>query len=238
MFGFDVAVPKGKKVQFSINELRDTEMILESDLTIKADSQFVPLLDFKLTGWGLAIEGLAKGIIEDLTKKRQQGYATTKQAGFRQWTGTSPLMINFTVGLHRKTDTYKDVVQPAQILLSLAVPKLNDDGNSMEAPGLTLYEMLRGKKHGLAIYAGPCTIYDCNIETVEPTISEEVDSNGYPIWIKLTIGAVTMYTANNKMMYNLFSLNNNSEEVIDQAWEEAKRGIYSGVINKYKGLGQ
>jgi hypothetical protein len=202
MFGQGITLPRGKKVTFNtIPDLKDKEFLLEEDITIRINSNFSPIISGESSAALVTTAGFFK---DKFGINIPVGF---KQFGFQQWTGTDPLSVSFMIGIYMEEDAYEDVVKPAEILMSIPVPFLIGKNGGLGAPGVSLYQAVfdRNSNSNLVdIDIGSINIKECLITSVEPTISQEVDEDDYPIWIKLKIDAKTLWTANNEIIYNLF----------------------------------
>jgi len=201
-FGQGITIPRGKKVTFNtIPDLKDRDFLLEEDITIRINSNFSPIISGESTAALVTTAGFFK---DKFGINIPVGF---KQFGFQQWTGTDPISISFMIGIYMDKDAYEDVVVPSQILMSIPVPFLIGKNGGLGAPGVSLYSAVFDKNSNsnlVDIDIGSINIKECLITSAEPTISQEVDEDGYPIWIKLKIDAKTLWTANNEIIYGLF----------------------------------
>ena len=211
-FGQGITIPKGKKVNFNtIPDLEKIDFLLEEDVTIRINSNFNSIISGETTAGLVTVAGVLKD------KAGINVPVTFKQFGFQQWSGTDPLAVSFMVGIYMHTDAFIDVVKPATTLMKIPVPYLVGSRGGLGAPGTSLYGAVFDKNANsinIDIDIGPIHIRECLITSVEPTISQEVDESGYPIWIKLKIDAKTLWTANNQIIDNLFRINNQSSKSI------------------------
>jgi hypothetical protein len=206
IFGSGIAESEGKIVIFETPSLRNYKFHLEEEITLRFSSSFQSLVDAAL-GKGLV---LGAETLNQLfgTSIPSAGF---QQLGFQQWSGTEPLSFSFNVLRFLETSGFNDVIIPFQELANLAIPKLLNDGNGgLEAPGPAAINVILEKKavssrkQPLNIKLGPVYLRNCVIQEVEPTFSNEVDTLGYPIWVKMKISAKTVFTANDSMVYGLF----------------------------------
>lgn len=213
MFGIGPTIPKGKKVNFrGIPSLNNIDFILEEDLTIRLTSNFESLIQG-------GVGKVPTALIQSVNKmfKGVDIPVAFKQTGYQQWTGTEPLTLSCTIGVYMKTNAFNDVVKPSQTLMQMVVPSLTKDKNGLIPPGVSFYEVIfEGKKGvGFTIDVGPLTVSQCVLHGIEPTFSQEIDEDGYPIWSKLRIDVKTLFTANTGMIYNLFSYKSVDKDLVN-----------------------
>ena len=195
--------------------ITDKDLILESDISLGISNDYAPLLSGGGNVAVTALTGLVSGT-----------FAGFKQQGFQVWKSTNPIELKLSVSLHMVTSGRLDVTEPAQALMTVAVPTLDDNGWGLIPPGANILEILGqdvkdklnaiGAKVGFNTDSidrgkGAVTISigsyinhkQCIIRNVIPTYSLQEDSEGFPISCKLDIDLTTLDIANNTMIAGL-----------------------------------
>lgn len=203
-----VTIPSGKKVIIKEGKRKLAEgvnLLLEEDITLSLQSDFAPLIE---SGGNTMVTALGQ-LSRDLTGF---GFSNQfKQMGFQIWKNTSPVAMSLTVGLYMNRNAYTDVVQPAKELMRLPLPDVGADGSSLVPPGPSILEALTEKNAtGKSINVRIGNIVHLKkviVTKVEPTMSNEVDEYGHPIWMKLAIDINTIFTATTVMIDNSVGTN-------------------------------
>lgn len=198
-----ITIPAGKKVIFRENTNLVTpgiDLLLEEDITLSLQSNFSPLIEGKQNTWLNAFGQLGRDI--------GLGFSGQfKQMGFQVWETTDPVQMSLTVGLYMKQNAFNDVIQPAKALMRLPLPS-EGAGGVLVPPGPSILEALSENSESrfsegrvISVRIGNIVYLQRVIITkVEPTMSNEVDEEGHPIWIKLAIDIQTLYTATTKII--------------------------------------
>lgn len=200
-----VTIPRGKKVLFMQQgaPLKDangnsiTNILLEEPFTLNLSSTFTSLIG----GGGSKGFSVVGAVLRD---KAGLGFSGQfKQFGYQFWEKTEPLRVSITVGFYFRTSAYEDVVLPSQALMKIPLPETSSSG-SLTPPGPSILEAL-GKTEensGKAISCriGYVRLPSVIIESAEPTVSDECDSDGYPMWIKLRLDISTIFTATSQLI--------------------------------------
>lgn len=209
-------IPKGKTVKFFGNGIDEyieaIEFLLEEDINIKATSQFSSLVD----GDSNKFVTLGASIIQDITNGTIKPPVGNKYLGFQQWSSTEPLSFSFNIGLYMKTSGYIDVVKPAQSLMRLVLPTVDTSGSlgklgNFLAPGPSAWDVVfraNKRKRKLSVFIGSAFLDDAILTGADTTFSQDTDDLGHPIKANIRISMISTFTANNKMIDQLYSSNN------------------------------
>jgi len=205
-----MVIPKGKLVVFKQNGalLKGTEnvkILLDEDITLSLASQFGDAVG----GGAPRAIGMLGALSRDITGFGFSGQF--KQLGFQVWQKTEPLMTNFTVAFHMKTNAYDDVVAPTRALIKLPLPddaQAGEDGFGLIPPGPSLMEAFSGETREnsgrlLSCRIGFIRLPGVIVTKAEPTFSKETDQNGWPIFSKVSLDVRTIYTATTNLIDQL-----------------------------------
>lgn len=206
-----IVVPRGKRVYFNqggapIKNTEDAIFILEEPLTLSLNSTFTPLVG----GGAPKAFTVLSGITRDVVNFSFSGQ--WKQLGYMVWERTDPLSTTFTLSLKMRTNALADVVMPAKALMKLPLPEETGGGGvkglGLVPPGPSVLDALNGGGEEGSATGG--RLITCRIgfvrlpgvvvKRVEPTVSEECDSEGNPVWIKLVVDISTIFTATSKLI--------------------------------------
>ena len=176
-------------------------LYLDNDFTISLSSTFQELVPNE----GNVIFNQITSLIGNITGGYSLG-TSYKQFGLQVWQKTDPLSFNFTVSLHRITNSYLDVFVPARELMKIPLPidmsnnKEGKRGIGLYPPGPNAVEVLSdGKYFGSGtlykIKIGQLSFYPVIVKKVEPTFSLDIDDTGYPVKCTLSIDAQGIYVA-------------------------------------------
>lgn len=184
-------------------------LTLSTELTIQLKSTFEQLLssDNKAS----QIFQLAGQTIRRFTGSNVSFTGQFKELGYKIWSGTAPVQFSFETMLTMKTSGKQDVLDPAKTLMSLCLPSEGSFENGqigLVAPGPSIFTAAEGKlgstnnqeKYSIAI--GSFYLPNIIIESVEPTFSSDVDSDGYPIWCQLKFDVSSISTATTDLINN------------------------------------
>lgn len=206
-----MVIPAGKTVDI-YRETEDyvVDLHLEDAVTIDLSSTFDSIVD-NTPSTMLSMLGSVSG---DLFGWGFSG--AFKQTGLQIWKGTQPMSLSLALGLYMKTDAYTDVIIPTKKLMQLPLPGEPVNGVGLEAPGPSVLEAFGGDDgqtqsttpgKQLSMRIGNIVhITRMLVKTAQPTFSEDVDSKGYPIWVKLKLEILTIYTATTKMVDDYFGV--------------------------------
>jgi len=224
-----ITVPAGSTVTISNHE---GEYIaagtLLEDYTISLSSEFGTLVDSgsndAFTALGGALKSMSGG---------QFGFSSQfKQMGFQIWKGTEPIQLQFSLEFYYTYNAHTEVVAPIGRLCKLPLPGDGPLGNLIP-PGPSVLEAISGtsasnvppsgeapapseideegtKKSAdsyVNIWVGNMKFRGCIVKSVEPTFSKYVDEGNSPIYGRVAITAVTMYTATKESINESFKLN-------------------------------
>jgi len=208
-----IKIPKGKTIRISVNTkpiLSEYDMIIESDVTLSLSSSFEPFLG---GGSGKLIDAI--GAISK--KKTGHGFSSKfKQLGIQTWTGTDPMSVSsVTIGFYidrRNPDAYKQVFLPIMELCKLPLPSEGGELGSLIAPGPTVAAAFEGEEEkgeysdiiGIEI-GNIIRIPNAIIKKAEPTFSNETDENDYPIWGKVSLDIISVFTATKQALDTTFN---------------------------------
>lgn len=206
-----IPVTKGKEVKIAMNGaniLPNNKIILSSEITLTLTSTFKELLG-ESAGTAVDILQMISQTIRDTTGANFG--VRFKEQGYKIWSGAQPIRFSFETQFDFKTSGKKDVLTPAKELMKLCLPTEGTIG--LVAPGPSVLTALNadiGKAEYKRQYSFRCGAFylpSVVIETVEPTWSSEVDSQGYPMWCALKIDVSSIFTATtnqiDKFDYNI-----------------------------------
>jgi len=209
-----IKIPSGKILRLNLGGVRVTgniPIVLEEDITLSLSSSFSPLIGGGASNKLITMLGaLSKDIL---------GYGFSgqfKQMGFQVWTGTDPLgfsaQVGFYMGSTNLNDAKVEVYDPAIALMKLPLPddSGSHDGIGLIAPGPSLLNILQKTKVGslvgshvpkagakmISMQIGKILrVNSVIVKKAEPTFAIETDSNGYPIWAKISLDISSTVTA-------------------------------------------
>lgn len=178
-------------------------LYLDNDFTISLSSTFQELV---CNEGNVMFNEITKLISKAIGGWSYSLGTSYKQFGLQVWQKTDPLSFNFTVSLHRITNSYLDVFVPARELMKIPLPidmsnnKEGKRGIGLYPPGPNAVEVLsEGKYFGSGtlykIKIGQLSFYPVIIKKVEPTFSLDIDDTGYPVKCTLSIDAQGIYVA-------------------------------------------
>lgn len=212
MFGNQgMKIPKGKEIRISVGGtqiLPEQQLIIESDITISLSSSFEPFLG----GGNSKIIDVLGAVSRDVTGVGFSGQF--KQLGMQVWTGTDPVSISsITIGFYidkTNPDAYEQVYLPMIELSKLPLPSEGKAGN-LVAPGPSVLAAFGSKSDkattqiiGVEI-GNILNIRNAIIKKAEPTFSSETDENDYPIWGKISLDVISVYTATKEILSTTFN---------------------------------
>jgi hypothetical protein len=213
-----IPVPRGSTVTISNNEDKYIAVgTLLEDYTISLNSDFGQLMDSG-SPTGATVLG---GVLNSLSNGRFGFSGTFKHMGFQIWKGTEPIQIQFTLEFHYTYSGYEEVVAPIRRLCKIPLPGEGGIAGTLIPPGPSVLEAISGVSssnrppsgdapapedideeaiEGTAntyvnISIGGMQFMGCIIKQAEPTFSKYVDEQDYPIYGRVAITAITMYTA-------------------------------------------
>ena len=212
-----IPIPPGSKISISnhAGEYIASGSLLE-DYRVSLNSEFKQLFD---TGGNDAFAVLG-GALKSLSAGAFGFSAQFKQMGISTWAGTSPIQLDFSLEFHYTYNAFEEVVAPIRRLCKLPVPGEGPLGNLIP-PGPSVLEAIAGTHetnvppNGEAplaaeideestrrsidsyvnITVGNMRFMGCILKTAEPTFSKYVDEGNHPIYGRVAITAITMYTA-------------------------------------------
>jgi len=212
-----IPVPAGSVVTISNHEgeyIASGTLLEEYTLSLR--SEFGQLID---SGANDAFTVLG-GALKSLSGGRLGFSSQFKQMGFQIWKGTDPIQLQFSLEFHYTYDAHTEVVVPIRNLCKLPLPGDGPLGNLIP-PGPSVLEAISGANasntppNGEApppaeidqaktkqtadtyvnIRVGNMLFMGCIVTSAEPTFSKYVDENNSPIYGRVAITAITMYTA-------------------------------------------
>jgi hypothetical protein len=196
-------IPAGKKIIIKqdsqpITELMGIDIVLNEPLTLSLTSNFSDLVSGETSS---AISALA-GVVRD--KLNVDIPTSFKQFGLQVWNKTEPISFSVIVELNMKTNALTDVYKPALRLMKLPLPGENAQGGLI-APGPTVMQAIGQFSHAskYSVQIGNMLFAPVVFQKVEPTVSLDTDTLGYPIWIILKIDVKSIYTATTNSLDNL-----------------------------------
>ena len=212
-----IPVPPGSRVNISnhAGEYIASGALLE-DYEVSLNSEFGQLID---TGGNDAFAVLG-GALKSLTAGTFGFSAQFKQMGFQIWKGTEPIQLQFSLEFHYTYNAFEEVVAPIRRLCKLPVPGEGPLGNLIP-PGPSVLEAISGTRETnvppsgeappaaeideestkqtadtyVNITVGNMRFMGCIVKAAVPTFSKFVDENNHPIYGRVAITAITMYSA-------------------------------------------
>lgn len=174
-------------------------MTIDTEITINLQSQFESLI-------GNTTQKILSGASAAIYAWSGKSLGTQfKAMGYKYWTGTNPVEFSFSTTFHMKTSGKKDVLDPAKVLMRLALPTEanTEEGFGLIAPGPSVLDALGvetqfGEKYSFR--CGSFYLPSVVFEKAEPTWSSEVDDEGYPIWCTVQVDLTSIYTATTQMI--------------------------------------
>ena len=207
-------IPKGKKViitqqtdEGAINiPFGRVPLVIEEDITLSFSSNFSPLVG----GTGSKALSAIGAAVRDASGGRVGFSGQNKYMGFQVWEGSSPISFNATFGFYlgqsKLYSALQEVYRPVMELVRLVLPDVGFAG-SLIPPGPSLFSLIKGKGEQAAKYyslsitiAKVLRIDNVIITKAEPTFSNEVDEDGYPIWAKVAMDFQSVELANTGML--------------------------------------
>ena len=206
----NITIPAGKELRLFKQGsplVSTVKIYIAEELTISLSSTFGPLMGGGSTNKLFSILGT---IMRDVTGFGFSGQF--KQMGFQIWEGTDPLSMSCTVrfdmGSANLYNAYQEVYLPTMILAKLPLP---DDGNlkngvGLIAPGPSILSAFGSTQsyaasNIISLEVGNILrIPQVIIRKAEPTFSDMTDENGYPIWSKIQLDIVSVFTATTSML--------------------------------------
>ena len=223
-----MTIPSGSTVSISNHEGEyiASGTLLE-DYTISLNSEFGTLVD---SGDSTAFTVLG-GALKSMSGGRLGFSSQFKQMGFQIWKWTEPIQLQFSLEFHYEYNAHIEVVAPMGRLCKLPLPGDGPLGN-LVPPGPSVLEAISGtsasnvppsgeappppeideegtKKSAdtyVNIRVGNMTFMGCIVKSVEPTFSHYVDEGNSPIYGRVAITAITMYTATKESINSSFKL--------------------------------
>lgn len=209
-----INVPEGKTLRFKQNG-KDilsefgVNLILESATTMSITSNFSNLVNAPSNLAGRLAASLIKGTDSEwLIEKTAWMSGAAKALGFQMWTGTEPLTATFMVELYPDPGKAKNMLGAVELLLKQMVPTESTKTgffSLMPGPSITAaYNNKEDDPHKLNCYIGNIPMYNVIITNVDPTVSNEVDSDGIPMSVSLSITVRSVLMVTDKMVHTLF----------------------------------
>ena len=214
-------VPGGQKVEIFAGNASpylgdDIDLILDSEVSISFQSNFDSLVSEEVASWaGLITQGI--NALSGKSGLPKLG-VSAKELGFQVWKVTSPAKVSVTVILNNKGNPQKDLVEPAKKLLKISVPFERKGGIGIFAPGPQAIDLIAGALDTtvdaersdsafLSVRIGWVSFDWAIITSAEPTWSIDVDDQGYPLWVKITMDIQSVYTPTNVFIDSMLSKN-------------------------------
>jgi hypothetical protein len=221
-----INIPAGSRVAITNHEggFLAGGALLE-DYTISLNSEFGQLID---SGSNDAFTVLG-GALKSLSGSRFGFSSQFKQMGFQIWKGTQPIQLQFSLEFHYTYDAHAEVVVPIRRLCRLPLPGDGLAGNLIP-PGPSVLEAIAGTKASntppgsdtppnqdpdvdeegtkstadtyVNVRAGNMLFMGCIVTSAEPTFSKYVDENDAPIYGRVALNIITMYSATKESLDN------------------------------------
>ena len=209
-----MVIPEGKKViitqqtdEGAINiPFGGIPLVIEEDITLSFSSNFEPLVG----GTGSKALSAIGAAVRDASGGRIGFSGQNKYMGFQVWQGSSPISFNATFGFYlgqsKLYSAVQEVYDPTMQLVRLVLPDVSFAG-SLIPPGPSLFSLREGGGEESAKYyrlsltiAKVLRIDNVVVTKAEPTFSNEVDEDGYPIWSKVAMDFQSVELANTGML--------------------------------------
>lgn len=210
-------VPKGKEIFINIggtnlftyynqvypNDLQPApgvKLIISEDINIKVSSDFQPLFG----GGGNTGIDLLGAVTRDLTQGRTGFSSQLKQFGFQVWKNSQPistsLTFKFYMGMAGAYNGKTEVVDPIKCLMALSLPTVTTAG-ILVPPGPSILNLLTdatdttvGQQQIISMNIGKIISLDqVVVKAGDPQFSQDVDSDGYPIWGQIAIDIISQF---------------------------------------------
>jgi hypothetical protein len=221
-----IIIPAGSRVSITNHkgEFLAGGALLE-DYTITLNSEFGQLVD---SGSNDAFTVLG-GALKSLSGNRFGFSSQFKQMGFQIWKGTQPIQIQFSLEFHYTYNAHAEVVVPIRRLCRLPLPGDGLAGNLIP-PGPSVLEAIAGTKASntppgsdtppnqdpdvdeagtkstadtyVNARVGNMLFMGCIVTSAEPTFSKYVDENNSPIYGRVALNIITMYSATKESLDN------------------------------------
>jgi hypothetical protein len=221
-----ITIPRGSRVVITNHEgeFLAGGALLE-DYTISLNSDFGQLVD---SGGNDAFTVLG-GALKSLSGSRFGFSSQFKQMGFQIWKGTNPIQIQFSLEFHYTYNAHTEVVIPIRRLCRLPLPGDGLAGNLIP-PGPSVLEAIAGTKVSnmppssdtppnqdpevdeegtkstadtyVNVCVGNMLFMGCIVTSAEPTFSKYVDENDAPIYGRVALTIITMYSATKESLDN------------------------------------
>jgi hypothetical protein len=213
-----ITIPRASKVVIADHngDILASGALLE-DYTISLSSEFGQLVD---SGGNDAFTVLG-GALKRLSGNRFGFSSQFKQMGFQIWRGTEPIQLQFSLEFHATYNARIEVVRPIERLVEIVLPGDGLAGNLIP-PGPSILEAISGTNASntpgspnvqdpnyeesnngtlagadsyVNIFVGGMKFLGCIVKQAEPTFSKYVDETNCPIYGRVAVTAITMYTA-------------------------------------------
>jgi hypothetical protein len=210
-----VTLPRGSKVQ--IFEHDNSTCIatgaLAEEWTITLSSEFGQLVD---SGANDAFTVLG-GAVSRMSGGKFGFSSQFKQMGFQIWKGTAPVTLQFSLEFHFTYNAQEEVRRPIERLCEIPLPGEGLAGNlippgpsileaisgtsasnaapDMDSPPAESSEKVRGADSYVNVIIGGMVFMGCIMTNAEPTFSRRTDETDSPIYGRVAVTMITMYTA-------------------------------------------
>ena len=221
-----ITIPAGSKVVITNHEGEYLAggALLE-DYTISLNSEFGQLVD---SGANDAFTVLG-GALKSLSGNRFGFSSQFKQMGFQIWRGTQPIQLQFSLEFHYTYNAHAEVVVPIRRLCRLPLPGDGLAGNLIP-PGPSVLEAISGTRASntppsggaaeqqdpevdsagtrstadtyVNVRVGNMLFMGCIVTSAEPTFSKYVDESNSPIYGRVAMNIITMYSATKEALDN------------------------------------
>jgi hypothetical protein len=221
-----MVIPAGSKVVITgADEKWLAEGALLEDYTFILSSEFGTLID---SGGNTAFNMLG-GALKTLSGNKFGFSSEFKQMGFQIWKGTLPIQLQFSLEFHYTYNAHAEVVAPIRRLCQLPLPREGLEGNLIP-PGPSVIEAITGTKVSnippgsdaagnpdveadmdatmgtidsyVNVRVGNILFMGCIVINAEPTFSKFVDENNSPIYGRVALNIITMYSATKESIAN------------------------------------
>jgi hypothetical protein len=221
-----ITIPRASQVVIADHEGKviASGALLE-DYTIALNSEFGQLVD---SGANDAFTVLG-GALKSLSGNRFGFSSQFKQMGFQIWRGTQPIQLQFSLEFHYTYNAHAEVVVPIRRLCRLPLPGDGLAGNLIP-PGPSVLEAISGTRASnvppasdasaqqdpevdsqgtlstadtyVNVRVGNMLFMGCIVTSAEPTFSKYVDESDAPIYGRVALNIITMYSATKEALDN------------------------------------
>ncbi len=196
-------IPSGKKATiWSGANIVVQDIPIDGEITVNLSSNFGQLVDNDPNSFVSALGNLSQEVFG-------RGFSGAyKQAGFQVWKGTEPMAFSMNL-LFRMQDSAFTVMQDVKRVIKLPLPQDTGGIGGLVPPGPSILEVFTEDSNATASEGKRLSMRIGNVihlkrmlvRGAEPTFSQDVDdSNGLPIWVRVKLDILSIYTATTQLV--------------------------------------